>query len=263
MQLQLVSPATGIQWVKAGIQTFFKQPLALGGLFFMFMAVASIASIIPVLGSVLALVVLPGATLGLMVATLEASSGKFPMPSVLAIAFRAGQERMRAMLILGALYAAGFLLVMGISALFDGGTFAKLYLIGGKLTKEMLDKPEFQTATLVGMALYVPLSLMFWHAPALVHWHGVSPAKAVFFSLVACWRNKGAMLVFGMAWMAVFSFSGIVLITLSALMGAPAAGGALMLGVALITAAMFFSSIYFTFRDSFVHDMKPNATSDT
>lgn len=258
MQLNIVPPATGVQWVKQGIQTFFKQPLALGGLFFIFMAVASVASIIPVLGSVLALVILPGATLGLMVATLEASRGKFPMPSVLATAFRAGQERLRAMLVLGAMYAAGFLLVMGISSLFDGGDFAKLYLVGGRLSQELLQRPDFQTATFVGMGLYVPLSLLFWHAPALVHWHGVSPTKAIFFSMVACWRNKGAFLVFGMAWMAIFSFAGIVVMTLAAVIGMPAAGGALMMGVALITAAMFFSSIYFTFSDSFVHD----ATTD-
>ncbi len=254
MQLHIVPPSAGTQWIKEGLQTFFKQPLALGGLFFIFMAVASVASIIPVLGSVLALVILPGATLGLMVATLQASRGNFPMPSVLATAFRAGQERMRAMLILGAMYAAGFLLIMAISSLFDGGDFAKLYLVGGRLTPELLNNPDFQTATLVGMGLYLPLSLLFWHAPALVHWHGVSPVKAIFFSMVACWRNKGAFLVFGMAWMAIFSLAGIAVMTLAGMLGMPAAGGALMMGVALITAAMFFSSIYFTFRDSFVHD---------
>ena len=33
------------------------------------------------------------------------------------------------MLVLGVLYAAGFLLVMAISALFDGGQFARMYLL--------------------------------------------------------------------------------------------------------------------------------------
>ena len=92
MKLNIVPARTGVTWVKLGIATFFKQPLALGGLFFMFMAVVSVASIIPVIGSVLALAVLPAATLGLMVATLQAKNGKFPMPSVLATAFRAGRH---------------------------------------------------------------------------------------------------------------------------------------------------------------------------
>ena len=59
----------------------------------------------------LALALLPAATLGLMAAAREASAGKFPMPTVLASAFRAGKERLTAMLQLGAYYAAGFLLV--------------------------------------------------------------------------------------------------------------------------------------------------------
>ena len=49
-----------------------------------------------------------------------------------------------------------------------------------------------------------PLILLFWHAPALVHWHGVSPVKSLFFSAVACFRNFGALLVYGLAWLAVF-----------------------------------------------------------
>jgi hypothetical protein len=254
MKLNIVPASTGLIWVKLGITTFFKQPLALGGLFFMFMALVSIASIIPLIGSVLALAILPAATLGLMVATLEAMRGKFPMPSVLATAFRAGQERMRAMLVLGLMYAAAFLLVMGLSAVFDGGQFAKLYLVGGKVTKELLDQPDFQTAAWVGMLLYIPLSLLFWHAPALVHWHGVPPSKALFFSMVACVRNLGAYAVYGAAWMGVFALSGVLALSVMSALGAGKAAGVVMVPLALIMAAMFFSSIYFTFRDSFVHD---------
>jgi hypothetical protein len=144
------------------------------------------------LGQCAGLTLLPAATLGLMAATLEASKGKFPMPTILISAFRAGRERMRAMLTLGALYAVGFLAIMGISTLFDGGKFARLYLLGGKITQELVSAPDFQTAMWVSTALYLPLSMLFWHAPALVHWHGVTPVKSLFFSVVACVRNIGA-----------------------------------------------------------------------
>jgi hypothetical protein len=49
----------------------------------------------------------PAATLGLMAATQEAAKGKFPMPTVLISAFRAGRQRMRAMLVLGATVCRG------------------------------------------------------------------------------------------------------------------------------------------------------------
>ena len=134
----------------------------------------------------LALVVLPAATMGLMAATQEASNGKFPMPATLFTAFRAGSKKTQAILMLGALYAVGFLIVLGVSALFDGGQFANFYLGGGAMTKEIIGTSDFQMATWAAMALYLPLSLMFWHAPALVHWHDVSPIKALFFSFIAC-----------------------------------------------------------------------------
>ena len=44
-------------------------------------------------------------------------------------------------------------------------------------------------AMAVALLLHLPLFLMFWHAPALVHWHGVAPVKSLFFSVVACLRN--------------------------------------------------------------------------
>jgi len=251
MKLNIVPARAGIQWVKLGIQTFFKQPLALSGLFFMFMAIMSIATLVPLIGGALALALLPAATLGLMAATQEATRGKFPMPSVLISAFRAGQQRLQSMMVLGGLYAVGFLLVMAISALFGGGQFAMLYLVGGKITREMLLAPEFQLAMWVAMALYLPLSLLFWHAPALVHWHGVPPLKSLFFSLVACFRNFWAFTVFALVWIAVFMLVGLVLTTLGAVIGSPDMVALLMMPAALVMAAMFFTSIYFTFRDSF------------
>ena len=103
MKLHIVPARQGILWVKLGMRTFLRQPLALTGLFFIFMALMSVISMVPIIGNVLALALLPGATLGLMVATQEALKGQFPMPSVLFAGFRAGRAQLRAMLILGGL----------------------------------------------------------------------------------------------------------------------------------------------------------------
>ena len=175
MKLNIVPAKQGLSWVKQGIRTFWRQPLALTGLFFLFMAWVSVLSMVPVLGSALALLILPAATLGLMVATEQASAGKFPMPTVLMVAFRAGQQRLKAMLLLGVLYAISFLAVMGISSLIDGGGFAKVYLANSPITPEVVNNADFQAAMWVATILYIPLSMFFWHAPALVHWHGVPP----------------------------------------------------------------------------------------
>jgi hypothetical protein len=262
MKLQIVPASQGVQWVKLGIRAFWAKPMALSGLFFMFMAVISVLSMVPLLGNVLALALLPAATLGLMAATKETLAGKFPMPVVMLSAFRAGKQQMRAMLVLGAIYAAAFLLVLGVSALADGGKFAQLYLIGGTMSAELVQAPDFELAVLIAMALYMPLSLMFWHAPALVHWHGVTPVKSLFFSLVACMRNFWAFTVFGMVWVGVFLGMGMVIATIATLLGSPDLVAAIMFPGSMLLAAMFFTSLYFTFRDSFEEDAT-EATGET
>lgn len=251
MKLQINRAGQGIQWVRAGISTFFRQPLALTGLFFIFLAVMSIVGMVPLVGSVLALVLLPGATLGFMAATREAQSGKFPMPTILWSAFGAGRTQLRAMLLLGAIYAAGFLLVMGVCTLIDGGKFASIYLLGGAMTPEVVQEGDFQAAMLVASLLYLPLSLMFWHAPALVHWHGIAPIKSLFFSLVACMRNFWAFTVYGIAWMVVFFGFAITMATLASIFGSTEVVAAAIYPATLLLAASFFTSTYFTFVDCF------------
>ncbi|HOZ64666.1 MAG TPA: BPSS1780 family membrane protein [Burkholderiaceae bacterium] len=251
MKLNIVPASEGAQWVKQGIQTFFRQPLALSGLFFMFMAIVSVLSIVPFLGSLLALVILPACTLGLMAATREAVAGKFPMPSIMASAFRAGKAKMRSMLVLGVVYALGVLLVMGASALADGGQFARLYLLGGTITREMVMEPAFQSAMWVALILYTPLSMLFWHAPALVHWHDMPPVKSLFFSGVVCLRNFRAFLVFGLVWMVIFLLAGVMVTLLATVIGGPEIAGVAMFPAAMLMAAMFFTSIFFTYQASF------------
>ena len=243
MKLNIVPARTGIQWVKLGIQTFSKQPLALAGLFFMYMTAVIVVAMVPVVGVIVGGMLVPAATLGLMAATEEATKGRFPMPSVLISAFRAGRQRVRAMLILGVIYTFASLAVTTLASVLAGGRPAA--------------EGEIDVATLLAFALHTPLFLMFWHAPALVHWHGVTPAKSLFFSVVACLRNFGAFLTYGMAWLAVFLGIGSAFGLVGALLGGVALARAVMMPLALLMAAMFSTSMYFTFRDSFVATPEP------
>lgn len=254
MKLNIVPAGSGWLWVKQGMRTFARQPLAMSGLFLLFMGLVSLLSVVPVLGSVVALALLPAATLGLMAAARQAEEGRFPMPTVLATAFTAGTAQRMSMLKLGGLYAVGFLGVIAVTALVDGGSFAQVYLNGEALTEELVQESGFQSAMWVGMGLYLPLAMAFWHAPALVHWHRVDPIKSLFFSLLACWKNKAALLVFGFAWLGVFMTGGLVISVLATLLGGPAVAGMLVLPAVMIMASMFFTSVYYTFRDSFTDD---------
>jgi hypothetical protein len=254
MKLNVVPAKTGTLWVRQGIRAFWKQPLALTGLFFMFMASMSILSIVPVLGSFLALILLPAATLGLMAATREVELGKFPMPFILAVGFRTGPEGKRHMLMLGLIYALCFVGVMGLSTLVDGGDFANLYMAGGSLEIETVMDPDFQNAMWLSMMLYLPLSLVFWHAPALTHWHAVPVGKSLFFSTVACLSNWRAFLLFGLMWSGIFLGTTLAITLIGSLVGDSDFAAMAMMPAMLMLAAMFFCSTYYSFVDCFTSD---------
>jgi hypothetical protein len=227
------------------MRTFFRQPLALAGLFFMYLALVMVAALLPVVGPVLAGMLVPAATLGLMAATAEAERGRFPMPSILFSAFRAGRQRLKAMLVLGAAYTLGSMLATGLAT-----------LIAGAPVPDAQGAPIHAT-TFLALALHLPLFLMFWHAPALVHWHGITPAKSLFFSVVAVVRNFGAHLVYSLAWLGVFMAVGSVLGLTAGLVGGPSVAQAVMMPTALLLAAMFSTSIYFSFQACFSQDTQP------
>ena len=143
------------------------------------------------------------------------------------------------------------------AALLVGGRHPRVQRTPLRVAKlsDMAAQPAFQSAMWLSMLLYLPLSLLFWHAPGLVHWHGVPPVKALFFSIVACVRNFGAFLVYGLSWMGVFLLAGVVMTLATALLatlglGAAAAGG-MMVGTAMMLATMLFTSVVFSFRDCF------------
>lgn len=260
MKLNLVSARTGLTWVKLGAKTFWRQPLALAGLFFMFMAVVSLLQLLPVVGMALAAALVPAATLGLMAATREADGGRFPMPIVLATAFRGGPDRSKAMAMLGAMYAAALFAVISLSLLLAGAAPADPGT-GGDAAAELMRETLAKPGLWIAMLLYTPVLMAFWHAPALVYWHGVRPVKSLFFSLLACWANKWALVVYTLGWAGVFLVVGLTLGVLAAVVGSPQVLSLLAYPLVLIMAAMFHTSVWFTVRDSFRDDNEDSASA--
>jgi hypothetical protein len=91
-----------------------------------------------------------------------------------------------------------------------------------------------------------------------VHWHGVAPVKSLFFSFVACMRNFWAFAVYGLVWMGVFLGFGVTMAAIAGLLGNAGILAATLYPAAMLMAATFFTSIYFTFVDSFAFDSGEN-----
>lgn len=254
MKLNVVKARTGSLWVRQGIRNFWRQPLALSGLFLLFLASASLTSLLSYGGSFLGLMLIPVASLGLMAAAREADLARFPMPSMLIIGFKQGATQSKRMVMLGFLYALLFCFVLVMSSVFDNGEFARLYMSGGSITEESLLNENFQTAALFCLLMYLPFSTLFWHAPALMHWHAQPLAKSIFFSVMACWANWRAFAVFGLTWASIFLTTSLLLSLVSMVFDDGQSSLMLMLPAMLMLAAMFFSSSYYSFRDCFISE---------
>jgi hypothetical protein len=90
----------------------------------------------------------------------------------------------------------------------------------------------------------------------------VPPVKSLFFSLVACLRNFGAFSLYAIGWLVVFLVLGTLFGVLGGVLGGPGMARAVMMPVALLLAAMFSTSMYFTFRDSFVASDEASAETN-
>ncbi|MEJ6022523.1 BPSS1780 family membrane protein [Ramlibacter sp. PS4R-6] len=246
MKLNIVPAARGFQWVQLGFRTFLKQPLALAALVFLYATLGLAMLVVPLLGPFLACALVPVATLGLMAATRVAQESAFPMPTVLFTGLRASRERVRAMLALGAFYAAAILVLAIVVALLVPVPAE------GKTAMEIAQSDEFRLRVTLTAVFYIPFSLAFWHAPALVHWHGVPAVKSLFFSFVACIRNLRAFAMYALAWVgiaiAVLAASGVAA-AVSQVLAAVVFGA-----TSTIATIAFYISLYFTFRDSFLDD---------
>lgn len=246
MKLNIVPARTGIQWVKLGVQTFFRQPLGLTGLVFMYGAAYALLAAIPVVGVVALAVLTPAATLGMFVATERVSNGVFPMPSVFIAGFRKGPRCTRAMLVLGLMHIAVLALLLGVLTLFFPGPAIE----ATEATAGTPGKVQLSPVLLVAAALQLPLLVLFAYAPALVYWHGITPVKSLFFSAIAFWRNLRAFVTYGATWFLVLSLLLILLLLVSG--GNRAVLLQFLAPFSLVFLAMLFTSMYFSFRDNFV-----------
>ena len=200
----------------------------------------------------LATLLTPAVNLGLMSASREAEAGRFPMPKQLVTAFRGGPAKTRGMLTLGGLYGLGLLVILLLVGLLEGNPEGAATMTAEEAMRSMVTSP----ALWFGLVAMMPLQMLFWHAPALLFWHGVPPVKSLFFSLVTCVRNFGAMAVYGLVWFAVVLAGSIVLSLVAsvAMAAAGSVGVAVLVGGSFVLTAMFLTSTWFSFRDCFQAD---------
>jgi hypothetical protein len=261
MRLRHVPAHRGAAWVRQGFVVFARRPLAFAALFTAFLFCGLLAALLPFVGPLLLLTALPLVSLGFMLATQRTLQGRFATIAVFAAPLRHDRRAALALLKLGLLYAAATMAVMSLSDLADGGTFQALQdamagsRAAGEASREeiaaLLADPRLAGGMLLRFTLAALLSLPFWHAPALAYWAGQGVGQALFSSTLACWRNRAAFLVYGLAWSGVVLGFGVVANVLAALLAHPQLIALVAVPAGLLFSTVFYVSLYFTFADCF------------
>lgn len=145
--------------------------------------------------------------------------------------FAGFQSHAAPLLVIGALYLAGTIVLLLVASLVAGGSWSFAVLLGDPVAAG----GAAALAGLIFLLLLMPLAMAVWFAPALVTLHEVAPVEAMRLSFVGCLRNILTFLVYG-----------VLLFILSILASIPFALGWLVL------LPIIGGSIYAGYRDIFL-----------
>ncbi|MBK7062538.1 MAG: hypothetical protein IPI03_07785 [Rubrivivax sp.] len=257
MILKAVGPARGAHWVRDGLRLYLKRPLAFTSLFVLFLFAALFSALVPLVGGVLQIMLIPLLSLGFMVASQSALNGGPVNPMQFIEPLRAAPRQRRNLLLLCLAYGlavAGLLLLADQVA--DGGFMRAMELMRKPNTPQaefdaLLAERGMVSGTLFALLGLSVITVPFWHAPALVHWADQGVGQALFSSTLAVWRCRGAFLVYGLSWFGLMAGCAMLSALLFGLLGLGQLASFLVLPTGLFFSTLFYVSLIFTFNDSF------------
>jgi len=251
MNARVVPFGRGVRWLAEGWRMFRVAPLGWLALVFGYVMATILLSLVPIVGTAAASILVPVFSVGFMTASRAASHAQ---PVELPMLFAGFRERLPGQLVLGVVYTLGLAAAVAGSALVDDGELLRWLTTPAttdakaQITDEML--PEIAATT----AFYAPTMMALWFAPPLVAWHSMAAPKALFYSFFACWLNWRAFIAYGLA----VAFIAVVLPSLVLILLAFATGGAvrvhpkaLLFPLLLILLPTLFASYYASYRDVF------------
>ena len=202
MQAATLPAASGWQWILNGAGLFRRQPMAMFFWSLLTGFIITISYMVPVFGQIALIAMMPLLTFIALNACRHIDAGRLMTPGMWLEPVRDADIRKR-LLRMGFAYLACCLV----------GGFAATLPFMDSLMAVVGDGATIDEAALIHAIrgpfiafalIYVVISALFWHAPALAGWHRIKLGQALFFSMVACWRNKWAFLVYGLSWAAIF-----------------------------------------------------------
>lgn len=249
MQVKQVAAGTGWKWIAEGFWLMGRQPITLLGLTMLSMLTIVVPTILPLIGGFAPLLLTPGLSVGYMLAVRAVQAGDKPSPRILYEGFLgSGRQSAVPLLVLGLINCVLTVSVLAVSMVADGGTLFRIATGAIAGDDPALSDGGLAIALMVFAVLYTPVQMAMWFAPMFVAWHGLPPGKALFYSLVAVWRNRWAFLVYMLGWFGVAVIVSLIIQFAKGILG----GSAMTLLLSPLSLAMLcalYCSFWPTWRD--------------
>ncbi len=244
--MERLPASAGVQWIRDGFALFRKQPSELSMLFLLYMLLMFSLSLIPLVGQLLPLLLVPAFSMAFMQACADIEAGRKVRPNLLLTAFRS--PALGTLLRLGALYLLAAIAAVAASALIDGGTFWKLMSGQLKPDDESVPASGLPLAILFSALVYLPFAMGFWHAAPLATWQKMGLFKAIFYSFFAVRRSGKAFLAYALGWIVVgIALPAIVSAVLGLLLGKTLVTVMLLMPLSVILTLVMYCSFYPTY----------------
>ncbi len=245
MQARRLPARHGLLWLLAGFRLFRANPPLLTALTLSYLFLVVTVNLLPLVGPFLVPLALPALVVVLAngCRAVERGGGT----GSIALTYGIRQNRV-ALVRLGGLQLLGSMLIVAASMVMEGG---RLSLPGAG---QSVDEEEMLAAMARLLVVALPVITAFWFAPLLTAWDGVTPAKSVFFSFVASWRNWQAFAVYGLAVATVaIAIPGLLLIVADAIAKTllDVLSVALKMVLVFVMLPTMMASVYVSYQDVF------------
>jgi hypothetical protein len=190
-QVRTLPAAAGWKWLREALVLYRRQAFAFTALVMLYLMSLMLLTSVPLVGLVLAAMLVPFATVGLTLAGRAAERRVMPLPSMLIEGIRNRRQRLP-LFRLGAIHAALAVAVSMVASFAAIDEQRRWEAVDGGFDSASVLANFPWDAFLLNTVLYIPVLMLTWFSPQLVAWHGQPVGKAMFFSFVACWRNRWA-----------------------------------------------------------------------
>ena len=188
-----VDPSRGWGWIAEGWELFKRRPAMWIGVIVIAAVLFIVMALIPVLGSLAAMVLAPVFAAGIVIGTREVEQGRELQIAHLFAGFR---ERFGTLVSVGLIYLAVTVVIALVVGLVTGAGLWTLLGGGADPASVAGAGVTVLLAFLVMLALLLPVFMAMWFAPPLVVFHGQGAAEAMKASFVACLKNVVPFLLY-------------------------------------------------------------------